>query len=465
MKKRKKRRKFKKSILAGIWITGILAVIYIGGSLFFTNHFYSGTTVNGIDYSFMSPEKTKETIINEVKGYQLVIKGRNGLSDTIDGGNIELEYVFDDTLLQIGKKQNGWTWIAAFFQDHEYELSQMTAFNEELLEKEIDELLFFETENRAPPRDAYIESFSKETGQYNLVEEDKGSTLIRESAVRAVTEAVSSVEEVIDLEESNCYEEPFVTKEDKKLKELHALLNQYIAASITYDYVVETETVDREQISEWISFTDREAAIDAEAVREYVNQLASAHDTYGRTKHFTTTDGRQIELPSAYGYKTDRAAETEQLIAEIKKGEQIKREPIYNFRGYVRDENGDIGDNYVEIDLGAQHLYVYQNGEITEESDFVSGNLAKGNSTPAGVYGLTYKERDSTLVGETYESHVDYWMPFNRNIGMHDAGWRKEFGGEIYLRSGSHGCVNLPRDKAENIYGMIEKGMPIICYY
>ncbi|MEG1848262.1 MAG: L,D-transpeptidase, partial [Lachnospiraceae bacterium] len=128
-------------------------------------------------------------------------------------------------------------------------------------------------------------------------------------------------------------------------------------------------------------------------------------------------------------------------------------------------EGGDIGQNYVEIDLSAQHLYVHQAGQVTEESDFVSGNLAKGHATPAGIYGLTYKERDATLRGETYESHVDYWMPFNGNIGMHDAGWRKEFGGDIYLTKGSHGCVNLPTKKAERIYELVEKGMPVICYY
>ena len=118
----------------------------------------------------------------------------------------------------------------------------------------------------------------------------------------------------------------------------------------------------------------------------------------------------------------------------------------------------------MEIDLTNQHMWVYKDGELVEETDLVSGNVSKGYNTPVGVYGITYKQRDATLNGATYSSHVDYWMPFNGNVGMHDASWRSSFGEEIYLRNGSHGCVNLPPKKAEVIYGYVEKGEPVIVY-
>ena len=56
-------------------------------------------------------------------------------------------------------------------------------------------------------------------------------------------------------------------------------------------------------------------------------------------------------------------------------------------------------------------------------------------------------------------------MPFAYNIGIHDAGWRKEFGKTIYKNSGSHGCVNIPPKKAEELYEKIENGTPVIAYY
>ena len=48
---------------------------------------------------------------------------------------------------------------------------------------------------------------------------------------------------------------------------------------------------------------------------------------------------------------------------------------------------------------------------------------------------------------------------------MHDATWRRTFGGSIYLNNGSHGCVNLPKKIAAKIYDCVETGFPVICYY
>lgn len=89
-------------------------------------------------------------------------------------------------------------------------------------------------------------------------------------------------------------------------------------------------------------------------------------------------------------------------------------------------------------------MFFYKEGKLVVESDFVSGNESRGWSTPAGVYPLTYKQRNATLKGENYATPVSYWMPFNGGIGMHDAYWRSSFGGKIYKTNGSHGCINLP---------------------
>ena len=63
-----------------------------------------------------------------------------------------------------------------------------------------------------------------------------------------------------------------------------------------------------------------------------------------------------------------------------------------------------------------------------------------------------------------YESFVNYWMPFNGSIGLHDATWRSSFGENIYISDGSHGCINLPFDAAKKLYGIINSDMPIIVY-
>ena len=95
----------------------------------------------------------------------------------------------------------------------------------------------------------------------------------------------------------------------------------------------------------------------------------------------------------------------------------------------------------------------------------MSGNAAKGWSTPAGAYSITYKQRNATLKGQGYATPVSYWMPFNGGIGLHDANWRKTFGGTIYKTNGSHGCVNLPPAVAKTIYENISAGDPVLCYH
>ncbi len=77
---------------------------------------------------------------------------------------------------------------------------------------------------------------------------------------------------------------------------------------------------------------------------------------------------------------------------------------------------------------------------------------------------ISIDQQHTTLVGEDYESYVDYWLGFNGGIGIHDASWRDDFGGDIYQGNGSHGCVNTPFDKVKTIYEHVEVGTPVYVY-
>ncbi len=99
------------------------------------------------------------------------------------------------------------------------------------------------------------------------------------------------------------------------------------------------------------------------------------------------------------------------------------------------------------------------------DTNCVSGKISTDHGTHTGVYPIAYKQTDATLRGDNYESHVNYWMPFNMGEGLHDATWRSKFGGTIYRNGGSHGCVNLPLSSAKTIYGIVEAGWPVIVFY
>ena len=120
----------------------------------------------------------------------------------------------------------------------------------------------------------------------------------------------------------------------------------------------------------------------------------------------------------------------------------------------------------VYIYLSEQWLVVTEGGETVFEAPVVTGTAGTSRETPTGDYSIYSKETCQTLRGDGYASYVDYWMPFNGGIGMHDATWRSEdefaYCGETYLWNGSHGCVNMRYDDAATVYSLVSVGDSVI---
>lgn len=206
---------------------------------------------------------------------------------------------------------------------------------------------------------------------------------------------------------------------------------------------------------------------------DYVAQLAADHDTVGTERQFQTTSGRTVSVSgSAYGWKIDQDGEVAQLTQEIQSGAQTTREPVYSMRANSYGVN-DLGNTYIEVDLTEQYMWYYQDGNVIFESDIVSGLASDPKrKTPPGIFTLYYKKSPDVLRGTkkpdgtySYEQPVTYWMPFNGGIGFHDADWQPYFGGDRYLTGGSHGCINMPPDKAGELYNIIQYNVPIVCFY
>ena len=234
---------------------------------------------------------------------------------------------------------------------------------------------------------------------------------------------------------------------------------------IVYTFDEATETVDRGVISSWITIDENlNARIDKEKIKEYVQELSRKYDTYGKTRIFATSVGKEVEVKGGnYGFRIDKDKEYTELINAIESGQSIVKEPVYIQKAKNRGDN-DIGKTYVEVNITRQQLWFYKDGELVTRGSVVTGNVERGWKTPNGTYVLNYKQKDAVLRGDNYASKVKYWMPFNGNIGLHDASWRGAFGGNVYKNDGTHGCVNLPSYLAKKIFDNIEEGTPIICY-
>ena len=131
------------------------------------------------------------------------------------------------------------------------------------------------------------------------------------------------------------------------------------------------------------------------------------------------------------------------------------------------ETENDIGDTYVEVSISQQKVWYYKDGILELETSTVTGLPTPERQTKTGLHQILYKQRDRVLRGSrrAWHSFVNYWMPFTPDgQGLHDARWRRRFGGSIYKSSGSHGCVNLPSSAASQLYAKLETGTPVIVY-
>ncbi len=451
--------------LAAIVSLLVLTVItYIGISLYFEDHYYYNTIIGGEDFSYKTPIEAEGILYTKMDSYSLEISGREDVSDKILPEEINMKFLLDDTLIRIKKEQKPELWFLCFFKEYNYTFPWAVKYDEDALENKIKELAFFQAKNIRKAKDAYL-TYSEEEKEYVIVGADAGTEVVKSKVKETLKDALDALELKVDLEENGCYKTAKVEEDNEELVEVKDRANKYVNSKVIYDWNGNEVVVDADIIHNWIIIDDNQVSLDEEAIKDFVAEQAKKYDTYGKNRIFHTTDGREVELKSgAYGWKTDKNTEGDELIKKKKKGETIEKRPEYSFTA-AQPGDRDIGDTYVEIDLGSQHLYLYVDGKMILESDFVSGNMARGWTTPAGVFGLTYKTRNAVLRGSNYETPVSYWMPFNGNIGMHDATWRSSFGGEIYLTNGSHGCINLPFENAKIIYEYVYTGFPVVCYY
>lgn len=439
--------------------------LYWHESLKYKTCFLPGTIVDGMDVTGKTAAEVEDAIMEQLKGYKLTINGREDLSESITGEEVGLYAEFDDTLAKAIAAQKPMEWGKYRFGKsvNEVNTDALIRYNDEMLGEAVDSLSCMDKENMRGPQDAKISDYT--SGGYTIIKEDEGTELLEDKVKEAVAAAVMSLAESVDLEEQGCYVSPSTTSEDEALKTACETMNKYVGARITYQFGDKSETLSGDEIHNWLTVNGTSVRINEGKATEYVKKLAASYDTAYKAKSLKTSYGKTVSITGgSYGYKINQAKEAATLVSLIKNGEQTSREPEYSQKGASRTGN-DYGNTYVEINLTAQHLYFYVKGKLVVQSDFVSGNAAKGWSTPAGAYSITYKQRNATLKGQGYATPVSYWMPFNGGIGLHDANWRKTFGGTIYKTNGSHGCVNLPPAVAKTIYENISAGDPVLCYH
>ena len=471
-----KERKIFRNVLIGLLAAGLLllAVGYFWGARYFGQHYLPGTWINGIECSNMLPVSAAVLLEKDRELYSIDIFGRDDVGEEILLGTLKADQVgmkYTNTvssLQEVLENQNPYSWPQAYLMGGgSTQFEKAHVIDPDQLKESLFALEAFQQADKNLPRDAFISGYNEATKRYEIGKEYLGTSFDIEKAYRYVLKQLMRGNTSISLNQSGCYRNPDAKSNDRRLTKITDTLNRWLSACITYDWHGNTVVVDADLIHQWVCIEGGKPVLDEAAVESFLEDTAQKWNTYGTTRSFETRLGVTLSLKAKkYGWKTDTDAELPLLLEAIRNGEQIEKEPVYEIEAYQKGCD-DIGASYVEADLSNQHLYLIQDGEVLLETDFVSGNMSSTPDciTPEGIFGLTYKKTPAVLRGADYATPVTFWMPFYRNYGMHDATWRRTFGGDIYLTNGSHGCINLPKKAAGKIYEAVEKGFPVITYY
>jgi len=452
-----------KKIAIGIIIFICTAlVIYFAMAKYFMNHFYFGTEINGINVSGKTVEDVKEVMASELQDYSLNIKDRDGKIEQIKGYEVGLQYSSDEEVRKLKDIQNPYKWILGYLNKEHSKITVGFLFDEKQLKERIEKLSYFDSSNIIELKNP---SFQYVDNKYVIVNEVPGYNIDKDIVYIHASDAILNGQGEIDLESLSSFINPQYNSKSEKIIEVRDMLNKYVSSKITYILGENKETLDGSIINNWLTVDDNfEIIFDEEKAKDYIDVLFNKYNTIGKTREFYTSYGTTIKISGGdYGWSINEIEEIHNLISIIKEGKTTTKEPEYNQMAFSHNKN-DIGNTYVEIDLEKQHIWFYKNGELIVDGDIVTGNISANNTTPKGIYRLKYKARNVVLRGPGYASPVTFWMPFNGGIGIHDASWRSEFGGEIYLTNGSRGCINSPYDVAKAIFDNIEKDTPVICY-
>lgn len=317
-------------------------------------------------------------------------------------------------------------------------------------------------------------AYNADAGAFVGVDGVAGEAPVYDTATKNLKKAVKELKEKAELASETGNVEGDVAADSDYVQDALKEANAYLDVTVTCNFnpstgKAATETVGKDQISQWLVVGNDglSVSLDGESMANYCTELAKNHDVSKTKKgQFKTTSGSVISVNvPASGQTVDGNKLYESIADAINKKQSATVEAVYSEA--QEEETGEYvtyGGNYCEVDLTNQMVYVYKNGQQVVSSPCVTGCIAKGHGTPTGVYSIFSMDKNRYLKGDGYKSWVNFFVPFNGGIGFHDASWRSTFGGNIYLYSGSHGCINMPYAQVQKLFANVSMGEKVIVY-
>ncbi len=454
----------------------LLLLIYGVGALFYAFHLPAHVWVNGHDVSGLSKSAFAEQAKGYAQDYVLKIDG-DGVDLDLRAADIDLTYdetAFVDATLS---KVSGWGWPIDAIVNQNWEIRDGIAYDQAKLDQAVSNAVTWANKSATFPKSASI-TYDAKSKQFSGVKQEYGTAVSEDAAKQKASDAAATLRHEVTLGEEDILQ-PEVTLDDSKFDEILQQANT--RANLKLDLQIDGKRIaiiDQSLLAEWVTVDDTgKITGDIETITKWTRgEFSSKIDTVGTKRVYTRPDGKEVTVEGgSYGWSVDGQALAGIIVEHI---EQSSTDPIevpLQSRGKVLAKGTpDWGKRYIDVDLAEQYVRMYdENGESIWEEYCVSGDTTADQGTITGVYAIEYKQSPMTLIGldydgdgmPDYENDVTYWMPFSGGYGLHDAPWRYTFGGNTFQYSGSHGCINLPYDSAAVLYGLVEKGDPVVVHW
>ncbi|MCR5356210.1 MAG: L,D-transpeptidase [Lachnospiraceae bacterium] len=463
-----------------IVLIGMILVIGAGyGAIcgFYSGVFLCGTYVNGKDISGMNVARASEYLTDtygegvDLSDLTLNFKGRDGYSESVKPETIGLKADMNAYLDELMQSQKPYEWPVNYLYPVGYQSSPRFTFDEDMLRSTIEG---FECVKEAKKEKNDLVEIRKEGSGYTLfnnIADTPDEEAIYERAVE-ILNGKTSRDIVVDF--TDCYIPHPIPEKFNDTLELYEKIDKVASSKIKYTDSPLSYEIDGSKCLSWlvtgndglpILDENNNLVFDEAKVVQCTEKLAQVFDTSGGVIEWKKQNGDTVTLNNQMqGYMVDQEAEASRIKESLLRGGVMKRPPVYAQTGPGRGRDV-VGKTYIEVDMGSQKLYYYVNCALKLKTDVVTGNIRRGNGTPEKLCYVYFKQKNRTLHGANYATFVYYWMAVTGHIGIHDATWRSKFGGEIYKTDGSHGCINIPKNMAAQLYDIVEVGTPCVLYY
>jgi lipoprotein-anchoring transpeptidase ErfK/SrfK len=193
--------------------------------------------------------------------------------------------------------------------------------------------------------------------------------------------------------------------------------------------------------------------------------------TCGRTGPGQARVEKYLQTQTArFGKVTVDATQDASDCSAIKAFQTWLQLPASSVTGFADEQTAEIADRLANskpascqasasattvcVDLTDQTLWVMRGGSIVFQPTVIRSG-AKSEATPAGSFQIT--EKKQVTISTEYGTPLPYWERFYADFGIHATDT------SLYAATapGSHGCVNLLKRDAQQLYAVTRVGSSV----